>query len=319
MTEPVITTQNLVKSYRVQKSKAAATAQAFVAVDGITFEVAAGESFGLLGPNGAGKSTTMRMIGAVSTRTSGDLGVLGLDPNRYGPEIRAQLGVVPQENNLDLELRVRENLLVYGRYFGLPRAQVARRADELLEFAQLADKATAKVDDLSGGMKRRLTIARALINDPRLLLLDEPTTGLDPQARHILWDRLFRLKEQGTTLLVTTHYMDEAEQLCDRLVVIDKGRIMAEGSPADLILRYSSREVLEVRFGSTQNAEVARRMQGLGERVEVLPDRILIYSDSGEHELERMSAAGLHPITSLVRRSSLEDVFLRLTGRNLIE
>lgn len=319
MTEPVITTQNLVKSYRVQKSKAAATAQAFVAVDGITFEVAAGESFGLLGPNGAGKSTTMRMIGAVSTRTSGDLGVLGLDPNRYGPEIRAQLGVVPQENNLDLELRVRENLLVYGRYFGLPRAQVARRADELLEFAQLADKATAKVDDLSGGMKRRLTIARALINDPRLLLLDEPTTGLDPQARHILWDRLFRLKEQGTTLLVTTHYMDEAEQLCDRLVVIDKGRIMAEGSPADLIRRYSSREVLEVRFGSTQNAEVARRMQGLGERVEVLPDRILIYSDSGEHELERMSAAGLHPITSLVRRSSLEDVFLRLTGRNLIE
>jgi lipooligosaccharide transport system ATP-binding protein len=319
VTEPVITTQNLVKSYRVQKSKAAATAQAFVAVDGITFEVAAGESFGLLGPNGAGKSTTMRMIGAVSTRTSGDLGVLGLDPNRYGPEIRAQLGVVPQENNLDLELRVRENLLVYGRYFGLPRAQVARRADELLEFAQLADKATAKVDDLSGGMKRRLTIARALINDPRLLLLDEPTTGLDPQARHILWDRLFRLKEQGTTLLVTTHYMDEAEQLCDRLVVIDKGRIMAEGSPADLIRRYSSREVLEVRFGSTQNAEVARRMQGLGERVEVLPDRILIYSDSGEHELERMSAAGLHPITSLVRRSSLEDVFLRLTGRNLIE
>ena len=319
MTEPVITTQNLVKSYRVQKSKAAATAQAFVAVDGITFEVAAGESFGLLGPNGAGKSTTMRMIGAVSTRTSGDLGVLGLDPNRYGPEIRAQLGVVPQENNLDLELRVRENLLVYGRYFGLPRAQVARRADELLDFAQLADKATAKVDDLSGGMKRRLTIARALINDPRLLLLDEPTTGLDPQARHILWDRLFRLKEQGTTLLVTTHYMDEAEQLCDRLVVIDKGRIMAEGSPADLIRRYSSREVLEVRFGSTQNAEVARRMQGLGERVEVLPDRILIYSDSGEHELERMSAAGLHPITSLVRRSSLEDVFLRLTGRNLIE
>jgi lipooligosaccharide transport system ATP-binding protein len=319
VTEPVITTHNLVKSYRVQKTKVATTSQAFVAVDGITFEVAAGESFGLLGPNGAGKSTTMRMIGAVSTRTSGDLSVLGLDPDRYGPEIRAQLGVVPQENNLDLELRVRENLLVYGRYFGLPRAQVARRADELLDFAQLADKATAKVDDLSGGMKRRLTIARALINNPRLLLLDEPTTGLDPQARHILWDRLFRLKEQGTTLLVTTHYMDEAEQLCDRLVVIDKGTIMAEGSPADLIRRYSSREVLEVRFGSTQNAEVAGRIQSLGERVEVLPDRILVYSDNGEHELERMSAAGLHPITSLVRRSSLEDVFLRLTGRNLIE
>lgn len=308
MPEPVIVTQNLVKRY-----------QDFVAVDGISFEVAPGESFGLLGPNGAGKSTTMRMIGAVSTRTSGDLRVLGLDPNAYGPEIRSQLGVVPQENNLDLELKVRENLLVYGRYFGLPRARVARRADELLEFAQLADKATAKVDDLSGGMKRRLTIARALINDPRLLLLDEPTTGLDPQARHILWDRLFRLKEQGTTLLVTTHYMDEAEQLCDRLVVVDQGRIMAEGSPADLIRRYSSREVLEVRFGSTQNAEVAGRIEGFGERVEVLPDRILVYSDSGEKELERMTAVGLRPLTSLVRRSSLEDVFLRLTGRNLIE
>ncbi|TFD59044.1 ABC transporter ATP-binding protein [Cryobacterium suzukii] len=313
MPAPVIATQNLVKSYPVKNSKD------FVAVDGISFEVAPGESFGLLGPNGAGKSTTMRMIGAVSTRTSGDLDVLGLDPNRYGPEIRGQLGVVPQENNLDMELKVRENLLVYGRYFGLPRARVARRADELLEFAQLADKAGAKVDDLSGGMKRRLTIARALINDPRILLLDEPTTGLDPQARHILWDRLFRLKEQGTTLLLTTHYMDEAEQLCDRLVVVDKGRIMAEGSPADLIRRYSSREVLEVRFGSTQNAEVAGRIQGYGERVDVLPDRILVYSDSGEHELERMTAAGLHPITSLVRRSSLEDVFLRLTGRNLIE
>ena len=308
MPEPVIATQNLVKRY-----------QDFVAVDGISFEVAPGESFGLLGPNGAGKSTTMRMIGAVSTRTSGDLNVLGLDPNRYGPEIRSQLGVVPQENNLDMELKVRENLLVYGRYFGLPRARVARRADELLEFAQLADKASAKVDDLSGGMKRRLTIARALINDPRLLLLDEPTTGLDPQARHILWDRLFRLKEQGTTLLLTTHYMDEAEQLCDRLVVVDKGRIMAEGSPADLIRRYSSREVLEVRFGSTQNAAVADRLQGFGERVDVLPDRILVYSDSGENELEQMTAAGLRPITSLVRRSSLEDVFLRLTGRNLIE
>ncbi|TFD65626.1 ABC transporter ATP-binding protein [Cryobacterium ruanii] len=308
MPEPVIVTRNLVKNYRN-----------FVAVDGLSFEVAPGESFGLLGPNGAGKSTTMRMIGAVSTRTSGDLAVLGLDPNTYGPEVRAQLGVVPQENNLDLELKVRENLLVYGRYFGLPRARVASRADELLEFAQLADKASAKVDDLSGGMKRRLTIARALINEPRILLLDEPTTGLDPQARHILWDRLFRLKEQGTTLLLTTHYMDEAEQLCDRLIVVDQGRIMAEGSPADLIRRYSSREVLEVRFGSTQNAEVAGRIEGFGERVDVLPDRILVYSDSGEKELERMTAAGLRPITSLVRRSSLEDVFLRLTGRNLIE
>ncbi|HAM26871.1 MAG TPA: ABC transporter [Microbacteriaceae bacterium] len=308
MPEPVIVAQNLVKKYKD-----------FAAVDDISFEVAAGESFGLLGPNGAGKSTTMRMVGAVSTRTGGNLRILGLDPDEYGPEIRSRLGVVPQSDNLDTELRVRENLLVYGRYFGLPRRQVAKRADELLAFAQLEDKAKSKVDSLSGGMKRRLTIARALINDPRILLLDEPTTGLDPQARHILWDRLFRLKEQGTTLLLTTHYMDEAEQLCDRLVVVDKGAIMAEGSPAELIRRYSPREVLEVRFGSDRNAQVAEQIGGFGERVEVLPDRILVYSDNGEAELVRITQAGLHPITSLVRRSSLEDVFLRLTGRSLIE
>jgi len=304
----VIIAQNLVKKYKD-----------FAAVDGISFEVAPGESFGLLGPNGAGKSTTMRMVGAVSTRTSGDLSILGLDPNGYGPEIRSRLGVVPQSDNLDTELRVRENLLVYGRYFGLPRKQVAERADELLAFAQLEDKAKSKVDALSGGMKRRLTIARALINDPKILLLDEPTTGLDPQARHILWDRLFRLKEQGTTLLLTTHYMDEAEQLCDRLVVVDKGTIMAEGSPAELIRKHSSREVLEVRFGSERNARVAEQIAGFGDRIEVLPDRILVYSGNGEREMERMTQAGLHPITSLVRRSSLEDVFLRLTGRTLIE
>ncbi|MDN4614343.1 ATP-binding cassette domain-containing protein [Leifsonia sp. F6_8S_P_1B] len=308
MPTPVIAASALVKKYKD-----------FPAVDGISFEVEPGESFGLLGPNGAGKSTTMRMIGAVSTRTSGELSILGLDPDRYGPEIRSQLGVVPQADNLDTELRVRENLIVYGRYFGLPGARVRARADELLAFAQLEDKAKAKVDDLSGGMKRRLTIARALINDPRILLLDEPTTGLDPQARHILWDRLFRLKEQGTTLVLTTHYMDEAEQLCDRLVVVDKGTIMAEGSPAALIREYSTREVLEVRFGSERNAEVAGRLDGIGERVEVLPDRILVYSDDGEAELARITDRGLHPLTSLVRRSSLEDVFLRLTGRSLIE
>jgi lipooligosaccharide transport system ATP-binding protein len=291
----------------------------FAAVDGVSFEVAPGESFGLLGPNGAGKSTTMRMVGAVSTRTSGTLTVLGLDPNQHGPEIRSQLGVVPQTDNLDQELRVRDNLIVYGRYFGIPRRQMAVRADELLEFAQLSDRAKDKVDELSGGMKRRLTIARALVNDPRILLLDEPTTGLDPQARHILWDRLFRLKEQGTTLVLTTHYMDEAEQLCDRLVVVDKGTIMAQGSPAELIRQYSSREVLEVRFGSDRNAAVAETLAGAGERVEVLPDRILIYSSNGEAELVKITEAGLDPITSLVRRSSLEDVFLRLTGRTLIE
>ena len=308
MPTSVITAADLVKKYKD-----------FPAVDGISFEVEAGESFGLLGPNGAGKSTTMRMIGAVSTRTAGELSILGLDPDRCGPEIRSQLGVVPQSDNLDTELRVRDNLIVYGRYFGLPAARVRQRADELLAFAQLEDKAKAKVDDLSGGMKRRLTIARALINDPRILLLDEPTTGLDPQARHILWDRLFRLKEQGTTLVLTTHYMDEAEQLCDRLVVVDKGTIMAEGTPASLIRQYSTREVLEVRFGSERNAEVAPRLDGIGERVEVLPDRILVYSDDGEAELARLTERGLHPLTSLVRRSSLEDVFLRLTGRSLIE
>ena len=291
----------------------------FAAVDGISFEVAPGESFGLLGPNGAGKSTTMRMVGAVSTRTSGGLSILGLDPDEHGPEIRSQLGVVPQADNLDQELRVRDNLIVYGRYFGISRAVIAKKADELLEFAQLSDRAKAKVDDLSGGMKRRLTIARALVNDPRILLLDEPTTGLDPQARHILWDRLFRLKEQGTTLVLTTHYMDEAEQLCDRLVVVDKGTIMAGGSPASLIRDHSSREVLEVRFGSERNAVVAEQIKNAGDRVEVLPDRILIYSANGEAELAKMTDAGLEPITSLVRRSSLEDVFLRLTGRSLIE
>lgn len=308
MPEPVIVATDLVKKYKD-----------FAAVAGITFEVAPGESFGLLGPNGAGKSTTMRMVGAVSTRTSGTLSILGLDPNDHGPAIRSQLGVVPQADNLDTELRVRDNLLVYGRYFGLPRARIAERADELLEFAQLADRAKAKIDDLSGGMKRRLTIARALINDPRVLLLDEPTTGLDPQARHILWDRLYRLREQGTTLVLTTHYMDEAEQLCDRLIVVDKGQIMAEGSPATLIREYSSREVLEVRFGSERNATAAADLAGIGDRLEVLPDRILVYASSGEEALVEVTRRGLEPLTSLVRRSSLEDVFLRLTGRSLIE
>ena len=291
----------------------------FKAVDGIDFEVKKGESFGLLGPNGAGKSTTMRMVASVSKRTSGELSILGMDPNHRGPDIRAHLGVVPQQDNLDVELKVRENLIVYGRYFGLPHKFLTKKADELLEYAQLTDKAKTKVDNLSGGMKRRLTIARALVNEPDILLLDEPTTGLDPQARHILWDRLFRLKEDGVTLVITTHYMDEAEQLCDRLVVMDKGKIMAEGTPSDLISRYSSREVVEVRFGSDKNAEIAPRLQGLGDRLEVLPDRILIYTAEGEAVLETLAHQGLHPMTSLVRRSSLEDVFLRLTGRSLVE
>jgi len=313
VSEPVIHAENLVKTYRSKGQPEV------VAVGGLSFEVAPGESFGLLGPNGAGKSTTMKMIGAVSARTAGQLSILGLDPDRYGPEIRSRLGVVPQQDNLDGELNARENLFIYGRYFGLPAKVCHAKADELLAFAQLEDKAKSKVDQLSGGMKRRLTIARGLVNDPRILLLDEPTTGLDPQARHVLWDRLFRLKERGTTLVLTTHYMDEAEQLCDRLVVVDKGRIMAEGSPAALSREYSTREVLEVRFGASRNDEVAPRLHGLGERIEVLPDRILIYAHDGEAALERVIDEGLEPLTSLVRRSSLEDVFLRLTGRSLIE
>ncbi|MGP5397369.1 ABC transporter ATP-binding protein [Arthrobacter rhombi] len=291
----------------------------FTAVDAISFEVPAGESFGLLGPNGAGKSTTMRMIGGVSQRSGGTLSIMGLDPEQQGPEVRAHLGVVPQEDNLDQELKVRDNLIIYGRYFGLPLSYLRPKADELLEFAQLTEKASARVDDLSGGMKRRLTIARSLINDPRVLLLDEPTTGLDPQARHILWDRLFRLKERGVTLILTTHYMDEAEQLCDRLIVVDQGRIMAEGSPSALIREYSTREVLELRFGAERNAGAADAVAGIGERIEVLPDRLLIYAHDGEAALDAVSARGLTPLTSLVRRSSLEDVFLRLTGRSLIE
>ena len=291
----------------------------FVAVDGIDFEVKKGESFGLLGPNGAGKSTTMRMIASTSRRTGGELTILGKDPNKHGPEIRAHLGVVPQQDNHDGELKTWENLYIYGRYFGLSRAFLKKKVEELLEFAQLTEKRDVKVDQLSGGMKRRLTIARGLVNEPEILMLDEPTTGLDPQARHILWDRLFRLKEEGVTLVITTHYMDEAEQLCDRLIVMDKGKIMAEGSPASLIKKYSSKEVLEVRFGSKNNADAAKKIAHLGDRIEPLPDRILVYSEDGEKVLKQIHKLGLEPQTSLVRRSSLEDVFLRLTGRTLVD
>lgn len=291
----------------------------FVAVDGINFEVRRGEAFGLLGPNGAGKSTTMKMIASVSQRTDGELSILGKEPNTQGPEIRAHLGVVPQKDLLDRELKVWENLFTYGRYFGLSRKFLKAKVEELLEFAQLTEKRNSKADDLSGGMQRRLAIARGLVNEPEILMLDEPTTGLDPQARHILWDRLFRLKEQGVTLVITTHYMDEAEQLCDRLIVMDKGKIMAEGSPAQLIREYSSREVVELRFGTDKNEAAAKQLEGMAERIEVLPDRILLYTERGEELLAKVVESGMHPITSLVRRSSLEDVFLRLTGRSLIE
>jgi lipooligosaccharide transport system ATP-binding protein len=292
----------------------------FTAVAGIDFEVARGEAFGFLGPNGAGKSSTMRMIGCVSPLTGGSLRILGLDPISDGPAIRARLGVVPQEDTLDLELSVLENMYIYGRYFGLPKRVIWERSEQLLAFVQLSERAKDKVEPLSGGMKRRLTIARALINEPDVLLLDEPTTGLDPQARHVLWDRLFRLKQQGVTLVLTTHYMDEAEQLCDQLVVMDKGRIAAAGSPRELIEQHISREVLELRFAADDDYSVlADKVVGLADRVEVLPDRLLLYTGNGDDTLTRVGERGLQPQSALVRRASLEDVFLKLTGRTLVD
>ncbi len=295
----------------------------FEAVRGIDVDVRRGEAFGFLGPNGAGKSSTMRMVAAVSPVSGGELRILGMDPATDGPAIRGRLGVCPQEDTLDLELNVRDNLYIYGRYFGIPKKEVRERVDELLEFVQLTEKATAKVEDLSGGMKRRLTIARSLVNRPDLLLLDEPTTGLDPQARHVLWDRLFRLKQAGVTLVLTTHYMDEAEQLCDRLVVMDKGLVVAEGSPLDLIREHSTREVAELRFGVADEGaghdRLAAQVEDLGERVEVLPDRLLVYSADGEEVVAKTHERGLRPVATLVRRSTLEDVFLRLTGRTLVD
>jgi lipooligosaccharide transport system ATP-binding protein len=305
---PLIQARNLVKKFGD-----------FVAVDGIDFDLQRGEAFGFLGPNGAGKTSTMRMIGCVSPVTDGTLSILGLDPARDGVKIRARLGVVPQQDTLDMELTVRENIVIYGRYFGLPRKELGKRADELLEFVELSERANDKVEPLSGGMKRRLTIARSLVNEPEIMLLDEPTTGLDPQARHVVWDRLYRLKRQGVTLLLTTHYMDEAEQLCDRLVVMDRGKIVAEGSPRDLIERYSTREVTELRFPEGVQETLDGQLDGIGERIERLPDRILVYAEDGDAAAAAVHARGLQPETVLVRRSSLEDVFLRLTGRSLIE
>jgi lipooligosaccharide transport system ATP-binding protein len=291
----------------------------FEAVKGVSFSVERGESFGFLGPNGAGKTSTMRMISAVSQPTSGSLTILGLDPRVAGPEIRGRLGVVPQEDTLELELSVRQNLEMFGRYFDLPRDTIRERATELLEFTQLHERANDRVDDLSGGMKRRLTIARALINRPELLILDEPTTGLDPQARHLLWERLYRLKREGVTLIITTHYMDEAEQLCDRLVVMDHGSIVAEGPPRELIAHHSTREVVELRFDADPDAELDVRLANFAQRIEVLPDRVLLYVDEGDDTLRDLHASGITPSSALVRRSSLEDVFLRLTGRTLVD
>ncbi|MGH9298474.1 MAG: ABC transporter ATP-binding protein [Acidimicrobiales bacterium] len=291
----------------------------FTAVSGIDFSIGRGEAFGFLGPNGAGKTSTMRMVSCLSPVTEGSLRVLGLDPNLDGPAIRSRLGVVPQDDTLDLELSVKDNLYLYGRYFGLPKKVVRERVAQLLDFAQLTERRDDRVDDLSGGMRRRLTIARALVSDPELVILDEPTTGLDPQARHLLWDRLYRLKQQGVTLVITTHYMDEAEQLCDRLVVMDKGGIAAEGSPRELIDTYSTREVVELRYGIDENAAQAERLREISDRIEILPDRLLVYTQDGDETLKRAQEAGPHPVGSLVRRSTLEDVFLSLTGRSLAD
>jgi lipooligosaccharide transport system ATP-binding protein len=291
----------------------------FTAVDGISFEIVKGEAFGFLGPNGAGKTSTMRMVSCLSPVTAGTLTVLGLDPLRDGTSIRSRIGLVPQEDTLDLELTVRDNLYLYGRYFDIPKNVVRSRVEELLDFAQLTERGDDEVDKLSGGMKRRLTIARALVSEPELVILDEPTTGLDPQARHLLWDRLYRLKQRGVTLIITTHYMEEAEQLCDRLVVMDGGKIAAGGSPISLINEYSTKEVLELRFRAGENEVAGEALLGLAPRVETLPDRVLLYTDDGEGTLEAAHEAGWRPESALVRRSSLEDVFLRLTGRRLVD
>jgi lipooligosaccharide transport system ATP-binding protein len=306
--EPLVVARGLVKRFGE-----------FVAVDHIDFDIAKGESFGFLGPNGAGKTSTMRMISCMSPLTEGSLRVLGMDPVTDGPKIRARIGLVPQEDSLDLELTVLDNLMIYGRYFDLPRKVIRERAMRLLDFAQLTERAGDKVDPLSGGMKRRLTIARSLISEPEVLILDEPTTGLDPQARHLLWDRLYRLKLQGVTQIITTHYMDEAEQLCDRLAVMDHGRFAAEGTPRALIEQYGTREVLELRFGPDEHELMATRVEGLAERVEVLPDRLLLYTDDGDAALRYVHERGLAPVSALVRRATLEDVFLRLTGRTLVD
>ncbi len=286
----------------------------FTAVDGIGFSVDSRECFGFLGANGAGKSSTMRMIACVSPVTDGELSVNGKDVKREGRTIRGVLGVVPQDENLDHDLSVLQNLLVYGRYFDLPARERWTRAQEALEFMELADRASAPIDTLSGGMKRRLLIARALINRPEVLILDEPTTGLDPHARHLVWQRLRLLKTQGTTTVLSTHYMDEAAHLCDRLVIMDHGHILAVGAPRDLIAEHASAEVVELRvapWDKEQAAAAARRTAGV---VFDTGDSLLLFDLNG-HSLD----LDLDPdhTTVIRRRANLEDVFLRLTGRGL--
>jgi lipooligosaccharide transport system ATP-binding protein len=291
-----------------------------VAVDAIDLDVESGEFFGVLGPNGAGKSTTMRMLSCISFPTSGLLRVLGADPRKDETRIRSRLGVVPQANTLDRDLTVRENVVTYARYFGIGRARARELAMDMLASFQLEDRSDSRVEALSGGMQRRLAIARALVSEPEVMFLDEPTTGLDPQARQLLWERLRRLKQNGTTVVLTTHYMDEAEQLCDRLVVMDHGRIVAEGTPQALLKEHAGgAEVLELRFGNQEPHEFAAELDGLGERLDELSDRILVYAADGEQAAAEVQRRGMTPTGILIRRASLEDVFLHLTGRTLVE
>ncbi len=290
----------------------------FDAVRGIDFEVAQRECFGFLGPNGAGKTTTMRMISTTLPPTEGELSVLGM-PVTEGREIRRRMGVVPQENNLEEDLSVRENLVVYARYFGIP-ARVSRpRADDLLSFVALEDKKDWLIPKLSGGMKRRLLVARALMNEPDVLILDEPTTGLDPQARHLVWEKLRSLRRQGVTLTLTTHYMEEAAQLCDRLVIMHEGRILVEGAPRDLVARESSPQVVEVFEPSEEAARELSALDGAADRVDRLSDRWLFYTSQGEELLSKIRTVVTDPGAVWLRGATLEDVFLRLTGRGLRE
>jgi lipooligosaccharide transport system ATP-binding protein len=290
-----------------------------IAVAGIDLDVAPGEAFGFLGPNGAGKTSTIDMIRCVSDPSAGTLRVLGLDPVRDGSAIRARLGVCPQHDTLDGELTPLENLTVYARYFGIPRPTARARSLELLEFVQLAQRAGDRVELLSGGLRRRLSLARALVNEPDVVLLDEPTTGLDPQARHLVWERLAQLKRQGVTIVLTTHYMDEAEQLCDRVAVMDAGRIVAEGSPRALIGGHCTRDVVELRFDSDPVEALTGKLEETCERVEPLPDRLLLYTDDGDATVAAVHDLRLVPSSVLVRRGTLEDVLLRLTGRTLVD
>jgi lipooligosaccharide transport system ATP-binding protein len=285
-----------------------------VAVAGIAFSVQKREVFGFLGPNGAGKTTTMKMIACVSPRTAGTLAVLGMDPDTDPARIKARLGIVPQETNLDPDFTCFGNLFTYAQYFDIPKKEAAQKADELLAFVQLAEKRDVAVEMLSGGMKRRLILARALVNNPDILILDEPTIGLDPQARHLIWEKLRALRTQGNTIVLTTHYLDEAARLCDRLVIMDNGRILVEGAPADLVRDHAGHEIVEVE----KSADVVSCLQDLQIAYEEAGDMIQVTTESSR-DIARILLDRCRPEKVITRPATLEDVFLKLTGRKLRE